>query len=240
MGLLENKTAIITGAGRGIGRAVALGLARQGANVVVTARTKSEIERVKFEVEQLGRRALAIPADVANEFDAGTVCAEAVREFGGIDILVNNAGIGKFAKVAELPVEDFDRMWSVNMRGVFLFTRAALPVMSKQRSGDIINIASLAGRNAFVGGAGYAATKWALIGFARCLMLEVREYDIRVMTICPGSVDTTFGGPSAAPPGSRSGIPTADDIAAAAIDTLLMPRHVMVSEVDIRPTNPKK
>jgi 3-oxoacyl-[acyl-carrier protein] reductase len=240
MSILENKTAVVTGAGRGIGRAIALGLARQGANIVVTARTKSEIERVKYEVEQLGRRALAIPADVSSEFDAGTVCADAVREFGGIDILVNNAGIGSFARVAELPVEDFDRMWAVNMRGVFLLTRAAIPVMSKQHSGDIINISSLAGRNAFIGGAGYAATKWALIGFARCLMLEVREFDIRVMTLCPGSVDTTFGGPSGSKPGSRPDIPSADDVARAAIDTLLMPRHVMISEIDIRPTNPKK
>ncbi len=109
--------------------------------------------------------------------------------------------------------------------------------MSAQHSGDIVNIASLAGRNSFVGGAGYSATKWALIGFARSLMLEVRENNIRVITLCPGSVDTDFAGPGHVP--SRPGIiPAADDIAAVVLDALRMPRNVMVSEIDIRPTNP--
>jgi NADP-dependent 3-hydroxy acid dehydrogenase YdfG len=109
--------------------------------------------------------------------------------------------------------------------------------MVKKRSGDILNLASLAGRNAFVGGGGYCATKWALIGFSRCLMLEVREHNIRVVTLCPGSVETGFGDH---PKEKQSpAIPKPDDIARVALDTLLMPRHVMVSEVDIRPTNPK-
>ncbi len=240
MSALSNKTAIVTGAGRGIGRAIALSLAANGANIVVTARTRSEIDRVKHDIEQSGGHAIAVPGDVSSEFDVSTICSEAVKAFGSIDILVNNAGIGSFRKVSDLPVADFDRMWAVNMRGVFLCSRAVIPVMSKQLTGDIINIASLAGRNAFVGGAGYAATKWALIGFSRCLMLELREFGIRVITLCPGSVDTTFNGPATGGRAVSGSIPSPDDIARVAIDTLLMPRYVMVSEVDIRPTNPGK
>jgi len=121
---------------------------------------------------------------------------------------------------------------------VFLLTRESLPGMISGGGGDIVNISSLAGRNAFVGGAGYGATKWALIGFSRSLMLEVREKNVRVITLCPGSVDTQFAGPSGGP--ARPGvIPSADDIAAVVLDAVRMPRHVMVSEIDIRPTNPK-
>ena len=236
---LEHKTAIVTGAGKGIGRAVALALAEQGANVVVAASTQSEIEAVAADVEGLGRKALAVRADVSLESEVGTLVANTVETFGTVDILVNNAGIGLFANVVELSTEKFDRMVGVNMRGMFLCSRAVLPHMTKQKSGDIINISSLAGRNAFVGGAGYCATKWAMIGFARCLMLEVREHNIRVITLCPGSVDTGFGDHRENSPRSSGNIPKSKDIAHVVVDTLLMPRNVMVSEVDIRPTNPK-
>jgi len=233
---LEHKSAIITGAGRGIGKAIALALAKEGANVVLAARTRSEIETLANEIDARGQRAIAISTDVAVESEVDSLVKIAVERYGTVDILINNAGIGSFATVADLPVEQFDRMWEINMRGVFLATRAVLPHMTKQRSGDILNLASLAGRNAFVGGGGYCATKWALVGFARCLMLEVRESNIRVITLCPGSVDTGFG--DHAEWRTSAGIPKPEDIAQVALDTLLMPRHVMVSEVDIRPTNP--
>jgi 3-oxoacyl-[acyl-carrier protein] reductase len=235
---LTDKIAVVTGAGRGIGKAIALALAERGANVVVAARTQSEIDSVAGEIKKLGRKALAVKADVSEKPDVQRLFARAADEFGTVHILVNNAGIGSFAQVADLQLEDFDRMWQVNMRGVFLCTQNALPFMVKQKSGDIVNIASLAGRNAFVGGAGYGATKWALIGFSRSLMLEVRKHNIRVITLCPGSVDTSFGHHTTGAPTSSGEIPGAQDIARVAVDTLSMPRHVMVSEVDIRPTNP--
>ncbi len=172
---LENKVAVVTGAGRGIGKSIALALAKEGANVAVAARTEKEIDEVSRQIKAMGRKSIPIRADVSSEADVRLLMSETVEELGTIDILINNAGIGSFAPVADLKVEQFDRMWQVNMRGVFLCTRAALPAMMKQRSGDILNLASLAGRNAFTGGAGYAATKWALIGFSRCLMLEVRS-----------------------------------------------------------------
>jgi len=234
---LQDKIAVVTGAGRGIGRSIALAMAREGASVVVAARSSPEIDAVARAITAKGGKALSVPADVSVEADVGKLVQRAVETFGRVDILVNNAGIGSFAPVARLATDDFDRMWSVNMRGVFLCTKAVLPFMTKQKFGDIVNISSLAGRNAFVGGAGYAATKWALIGFSRCLMLEVREFNIRVITLCPGSVETGFGGGTAK---HSDAIPKAEDIAQVTIDTLSVPRNVMVSEVDIRPTNPPK
>lgn len=234
---MEGLTAFVTGAGRGIGRAIALALASEGARLTLVARTAKDLEAVRAEVEKMGGSAMAIPADVSVEEEVVSAVRRAAEKFSTIDILINNAGIGSFANVAELAVKDFDRMWEVNMRGVFLCTREILPYMVRKRSGDIVNLASLAGRNAFAGGGGYCSTKWALIGFSRCLMLEVREHNIRVVTLCPGSVETGFGDhPNAK---ENPAIPKPGDIARVAIDTLLMPRHVMVSEVDIRPTNPK-
>lgn len=236
---LQSKTAVVTGAGRGIGQAIALALAQEGANMVVSARTQSEIDAVARDIESRGGHALAIRADVSVESDVQNLIDRTIQRFSSVDVLINNAGFGILTKVAELSVNDFDRMWAVNMRGVFLCTKAVLPMMMKQQSGDILNISSLAGRNAFIGGAGYGATKWALIGFARSLMLEVREHNIRVITLCPGSVNTTFGQSSGRPIHHSDAIPKAEDIARVAVNTLTMPRNVLVSEVDIRPTNPK-
>ena len=233
----EGKIAVVTGGGRGIGRAIALALAHGGADVAVAARSKAEIETVATDIRKFGRKSLAVQADVSREGDVSRLSDEVLEHFGKVDILVNNAGIGVFAPVAELKVSDFDRMFAVNVRGAFLCTRLFLPGMIKQNSGDIVNIASLAGRNSFKGGAGYSATKWALIGFARSLMLEVREHDIRVITLCPGSVITSFS-PDSSHRANADSIPKPEDIARIACDALKMPRHVMVSEIDIRPTNP--
>jgi 3-oxoacyl-[acyl-carrier protein] reductase len=236
---LKDNIAVVTGAGRGIGKAIALSLANEGADVALCSRTKSELDAVAHEIEKMGRTSLAVKADVSQENDVESFISATLKKFGRIDVLINNAGLGYFANVKDLSVKEFDEMWAINMRGVFLCSKAVIPTMIQQKSGDIVNIASLAGRNAFVGGAGYSATKWALIGFSRTLMLEVREHNVRVITVCPGSVDTSFG-PKEMRKNSPEWMPTADDVAHVVVNALKMPRHVMVSEIDMRPTNPKK
>lgn len=235
---LTGAITLITGAGRGIGKTLALTLARNGAEVVVTARTKSELERVQREIRSEGGKAHAVEGDLTNDRDVDRVFRFVRETFGRLDILVNNAGIGRFAPIKDLPVRDFDAMWSLNMRALFLCTQQAIPLMIPQRQGAIVNIASLAGKNAFIGGGGYSATKWALLGFSKTLMLEVREHAIRVVTICPGSVDTTFT--SSANDLARSEkIIHPQDIADTLVTVLTLPDRTMVSEIDIRPTNPK-
>ncbi len=234
---LKNTVALVTGAGRGIGKAIALELGKEGATVVLTARTIAELEQVKQEIESAGGSASVVGADLSKDVDIQHLFGEISSRFHRLDILVNNAGIGVFAPVRDLSISDFDAMWNLNMRAVVLCTQQALKLMELQNSGAIINVASLAGRNAFVGGAGYAATKWALIGFSRSLMLEVRGHNIRVVTICPGSVDTSFSS-SPKDPSRSAKILHSEDIADTVVAALKLPDRAMVSEIDIRPTNP--
>ncbi len=231
---LSGQVAFVTGGGRGIGRGIAVALAREGAHVVVSSRTARELETVVGEILAQGGSASSVVADVSNPADAQKCAETVVDRYSRLDILVNNAGIGVFKPVAELSVEEFDRMWNVNMRGVFLMTKAFLPVMTSAGRGAIVNIASLAGKNSFRGGAGYSATKWALRGFAGSLMLEVRDHNIRVVTIFPGSVETGFSA------GGKKGenIPRPEDVAGAVVFAVTAPQRAMFSEIDVRPTRP--
>ncbi len=233
----SEPVAWITGAGRGIGRAIALRLAREGMTVGLTSRTTSELESVRAEVERSGGRAFVAPADLRDADSVARAFEQVSARSQRIDVLVNNAGIGVFAPVSKLSLEDFDRMWQLNVRGAFLCTRLALPMMEKAGSGAIVNISSLAGKNAFVNGAGYAATKWALNGFSNCLRLEVRSSNIRVITIGPGSVATDFSS-SASDPARVNKILQPEDVAEALVAAVSMPERAMMSEIDLRPTNP--
>ena len=235
---LKGKVALVTGSGRGIGKAIALKLSAEGADVILTARTLKELEKLRKEIEEQGGKATAISADLTKDSDIERLFSEMDSHFNRLDILVNNAGIGHFAPVKSLPKADFDEMWNLNMRALFLCTQKALPVMEKQKAGIIVNISSLAGKNAFVNGAGYAATKWALMGFSKCLMLEEREHNIRVITVCPGSVDTSFS-PLDAKRDNAERILQPQDVANAVFAAVLLPERAMMSEIDLRPTNPK-
>ena len=232
---LKDQIALVTGASRGIGRAIAHALADEGATLVLSARTRSDLDALRAEIERTGGTAHVAAADVSSAQDVDALFGEIRERFGRLDLLVNNAGVGRFAPVRAMPLEDFDEMFRLNMRGVFLCTQRALPFMEAQRRGTIVNVASLAGRNAFVNGAGYAATKWALIGFSRSLMLEEREFNIRVVTVCPGSVETSFS-PRSADKASERWILQPEDVAAAVLSAVMMPDRAMVSEIDIRPT----
>jgi NADP-dependent 3-hydroxy acid dehydrogenase YdfG len=225
---LRSKTALVTGAGRGIGTAIAVALAQAGAKVILVARTSRDIEEVASRIRSRGGEAAAAAGDVS----ADDVMEGIVGAHGPVDILVNNAGMGIFKPFAEMTVCEFDQMWKVNMRGVFLATKAVLPGMRAKKEGDIVTISSLAGKNGFKGGTGYGATKWAVRGFASSLMLEVRDENIRVVTIFPGSVDTGFS------KGGKRGpeIPQPDDVASGVLFAVTAPRRAMFSEIDVRPT----
>jgi 3-oxoacyl-[acyl-carrier protein] reductase len=228
----------VTGAGRGIGRAIATTLARQGSTVVLTARTRKELEAVRVEIESQGGKAVSLQADITRDDQVEQLFNELSSRFRRLDILVNNAGFGLFAPVRDLSVDDFDSMWKLNVRALFLCTQKALKLMEPQKSGIIVNVSSLAGKNAFIGGAGYSATKWALMGFSKTLMLEVREHNIRVITICPGSVDTSFSQQERISARSER-ILHPQDVADTILAAMTLPERAMVSEIDIRPTNPK-
>lgn len=234
---LQGATAWVTGAGRGIGRAIALRLASEGATVGLSARSTKELTAVADAVTTAGGKAIVAPADVTRPEEVERAFNTVLSAGGRLDILVNNAGIGVFAPVSGLSIEDFDRMWSVNVRGVFLCTRLAVPVMERQQSGTIVNVSSLAGKNAFVNGAGYAATKWALNGFSNCLRLEVRSSNVRVVTVGPGSVATEFSH-TPKDPAKLARILQPDDVASAVMAAIHLPLSAMMSEIDLRPTNP--
>jgi len=234
---LRGSVALVTGAGKGIGRAIAHRLSSEGAIVVLNARTQSDLEAVRAEIQATGGTASISAADITDDVKGEKLFEQIDREFGKLDILINNAGKGTFAPVRDLKVDDLDAMWNLNMRALFQCTKHALTRMEKQGKGAIVNVASLAGRNAFIGGAGYAATKWALIGFSRCLMLEVREKNIRVVTICPGSVNTGFSGGH--DPVQAGKILAPEDVAEATIVALTLHPRALMSEIDIRPTNPR-
>jgi NAD(P)-dependent dehydrogenase (short-subunit alcohol dehydrogenase family) len=186
---LDKKVSIVTGGGRGIGRAIALRFASEGAAVVVAGTTAESIESVAQEIRARGGRSLAVGADVSDEAQVARMVASAIDEFGGIDVLVNNAGIaGPTALVAEVSREDWDRTIAVNLTGAFLCAKHALPGMMERRGGRIINITSIAGLRAYALRSPYAASKWAMIGLTRTLAEEAGRYDITVNAIAPGPV----------------------------------------------------
>jgi 3-oxoacyl-[acyl-carrier protein] reductase len=189
---LHNKIAFITGGGRGIGRAVALGYAREGAHVVVAARTGSEVEAVADEVRALGQRALAVPCDVTDEAQVKTAISAALAEFGRVDVLVNNAGIGNVRPIHGLTLLNWNRVLAVNLTGTFLCTKHVWQTMQTQGEGVILNIASLAGTRGVALMSAYAASKWGQIGFTLSAAEEGKAHNIRVNAVAPGKGDTAM------------------------------------------------
>ncbi len=236
---IKNKIALVTGASKGIGRETALALAREGAHIAISARSEELLQEVAGEIRAAGSKALVFPGDMSDEKTIAEFVEATIAEFGRLDILINNAGVGIFGPIAELSTEDWDTMFNLNMRGVFLMTRTCLPHLRAAGESVVVNVASLAGKNAFVGGGGYAATKHALLGFSRCLMLEERQHGLRVLAICPGSVNTPFNiDRSPADDPRRRRIIQPEDVAATIVHMIRMPQHTMISEIDMRPSNP--
>jgi 3-oxoacyl-[acyl-carrier protein] reductase len=231
-------TALITGATEGIGRATAFALGRAGYRLGVCARTDSKVRKLIAELEAEGFEAAGAAADVGKPEDVDRLVGEITRTLGDIDVLVNNAGILIAKPLNELTLEDWDSTMATNVRSLFLVTRAVLPSMRQRQRGSIVNVASLAGRNGFVGGTAYTASKHAVLGFSRSLMLEVRKENVRVIAICPGSVDTSLLQDQPMLKAEPSRILQPEDVADTILQALKLPARALVSELDIRPTNP--
>ena len=235
---LTNRLAVITGATEGIGRAIALALGSAGAKLAICARTATNVDAAVAALREAGSDAIGRACDVANPVAVHAFADFVSRERGDAAVLVNNAGIGRFAPLEELTLEDWDETIAVNLRSLYLVTRAFLPGLVRAGNSSIVNIASLAGRNGFEGGTAYCASKHAVLGFSKALMLEVRKRGLRVIAVCPGSVATPFMDKQDRMRPDRDRILTAEDVAQAVLATLTLSDRAMVSELDIRPTNP--
>ena len=234
---LENKCAVVTGGSRGIGRAIAQALLEAGARVAICGRSP---EGVSQAVEELGGQAggkiAGRAADVGRWEDVQEFFQFVDREMGGLDILVNNAGVGLFGAAGDLSLEDWQRTIQTNLTGVFHCCRQAVPRMRNRGGGFVVNIGSLAGKNAIPGGAAYNASKFGLNGFSEAMMLDHRYEDIRVSTIMPGSVDTAFGSRT----GGSDWRIAPRDVAEIVLAVLRLPPRTLVSRVEMRPTKPKR
>jgi 3-oxoacyl-[acyl-carrier protein] reductase len=233
-----STTALVTGSTQGIGRATAFALGRAGYRVGVCARTAAKVQKLLAELGAEGIRAAGAAADVSEPHQVETLLNHITRELGEIGVLVNNAGVLIARPFEELTLEDWDTTMAGNLRSLFVVTRAVLPSMRQRKSGSVINVASLAGRNGFVGGTAYAASKHAVLGFSRSLMLEVRKENIRVIALCPGSVDTGMLQDQPLLRADPRRILRPEDVADTVLYALRLPERALVSELDIRPTNP--
>ena len=234
MGFLDGKVAVVTGGSRGIGRAIATAFAKEGATVVVAARTSSAAGTA---AREMGGKALGIGCDVRHPDQVAALFREVNEAVGGTDVLVNNAGIGIFGPAAEMSPEDWRAVIDTNLSGAFYCCREAIPQMRRRGGGDIVNISSLAGKNPFAGGAAYNASKFGLNGFSEALMMEVRYDGIRVAYVMPGSVATEFGLGSAA---KSDWALTPADVAEGVVDLLRTPRRAPFSRIEMRPSQPPR
>jgi len=230
---LEGKVALVTGASRGIGFAIAHRLGRLGAKVSLSARDAKKLEDARKDLQREGATALAVPADVTRAQDIVALVAKTEQLLGPIEVLVNNAGIGYFGPTHEANESTWDGILDTNLKSVFLTGKAVAPGMIERRSGHIINIASLAGKNAFAGGGIYCASKWGLLGLTECMAEDLRPYGIRVSAICPGSVATEFS-PQAGKDPTKMLQP--EDIAHVLEMIVTQAPQSFVSEVQLRPT----
>ena len=232
------RTALVTGATEGIGHATVFALGRAGWQVGACARTASRLDVLLGELAAAGILAAGRAGDVGDERDAPAIVRQVTDVLGAVDALVNNAGVLIAKPFEELTPADWDRTMATNLRSLFLMTREVLPEMRRRRHGTVVNVASLAGRNGFVGGTAYAASKHAVLGFSKSLMLEVRRDGIRVVAVCPGSVGTAMLRDQPLLKADPDKILRPEDVASTILHALELPERVLVSELDIRPTNP--
>lgn len=233
METLRGRVALVTGAGRGIGKGIALTLGRSGCRVVLTARTKAELEQVEEEILSGGGEAISISADLSRDEEIARVAEQVQKAWGGVDILINNAGWGKRAAVVRGSIEDWDQTIRLNLRAPMILSKLLVPGMIAKSAGAVINIGSVSGKSGEANGAAYSASKFGLIGFTQSLFEEVREYGVKVAVILPGFVDTPMI--PANRQIDRSKMIRADDIAEAALYVLTSPETCCPVEITVRP-----
>ena len=238
---LDGQVAITTGASSGLGRATAVALARAGAHVALLARTSADLEQAAAEVRALGRRALAIPTDLAREDDVFAAVDRSVGELGRVDILVNAGATDVPRSIAELSVEDWDHVMAVNLRGPFILAKAVLPHMRRARRGTIVNVSSVAGKRGWANAAAYCASKFGLTGLTQSLAAEAREYGIRACIVYPGGMATNWGtwspterGATAPTPSPADALPP-EDVASFIAWLACAPPEVVVNEAIVTP-----
>ncbi|HWJ48256.1 MAG TPA: SDR family NAD(P)-dependent oxidoreductase [Candidatus Udaeobacter sp.] len=231
---LAGQVSVVTGAGRGIGAAIARKLAALGATAVLLGRTKSSLDETARAIVDAGGKTEVIPCDVTVLHQLEYASARVDSTFGRLDILVNNAGIGRFNDpLHNLLPEDWDRILNTNLRGVYYAIRTFAPIMIRAYSGHIINISSLTGKNALPNGAAYAASKWGLNGLTYSVAEELRPHNVRASVICPGSVDTEFSPHAGKDP---SKMLQSEDVAHAVAMLVTQAPQSFISEVLLRPT----
>ena len=235
---LKNKNALISGAGKGIGKAVAIALAKEGVNIVLIARTQADIDEVAQEINTYDVKTLALTADVADINSVNLAIEKAIASFQTIDILINNAGIAAFGKFLELEPSEWERIIQVNLMGVYYVTRAILPNMIERQTGDIINISSTAGLNGNALTSAYSASKFALLGLTDSLMQEMRKHNIRVTALTPSTVATDMAKELNLTDGNPEKVMQAEDIAELLIAQLKLNRRVFIKNSSIWSTNP--
>jgi NAD(P)-dependent dehydrogenase (short-subunit alcohol dehydrogenase family) len=231
----EGRVALVTGGTKGIGLVVVRDLLDAGFRVAFSARTRSDVEEVMQALAGKGE-VLGVVADARSPEACEALVNQTVARFGGLDVLVNNAGVGKFSPIHEMSLEDWHAQIDTNLNGVFYLSSSAVPALKASSDAWIINIGSLAGRNAFAGGAAYNASKFGLLGMSEAMMLDLRYEGIRVSLIMPGSVATDFGG---RPADAKEGWAlTPQDVSRAVLDLLRYPGNAHVSRVEMRPSQP--
>lgn len=235
---LKNKNALITGAGKGIGKAVAIALAKEGVNLILVSRTQSDIDQLAKETADLGVKTIAISADVADINSINNAVEKALSEFKTIDILINSAGIASFGKFMELEPEAFERIIQVNLMGTYYTTRAVIPNMIERKTGDIINISSTAGLNGNALTSAYSASKFAVLGLTDSLMQEMRKHNIRVTALTPSTVATDMAKDLNLTDGNPEKVMQSEDMAELIISQLKLNRRVFVKNSSIWSTHP--
>nr|WP_281062609.1 3-ketoacyl-ACP reductase [Hymenobacter wooponensis] len=238
MNSLTGKNALVTGAGKGIGRAIAVALAQEGVHVALLARTESQLREVAQEIEALGVKAVVLAADIADRASVEAAVSKAQAELGDLDILINNAGIGTFAKLVDMDPAEWEKIIQVNLLGTYYATRAVLPQMIARETGDIINIASTAGQRGAATTSAYSASKFAILGLTESLMQEVRKHNIRVSALTPSTVATELAINNKLTDGNPDKVMQPEDLAEFIISQLKLNRRIFIKEAGMWSTNP--